>query len=183
MSAATEVSSTCDRTLSHRPAKRYSLWRVMIVSLGGASVAGGLIYEAWRPSRTELMTAEQVALNFCAPVPPESKVLSNDRPTREVGVIVPAEPPPMGAITGGSVEAGKGQIVSFVVSTSRSGAVGVHGLSEIEAIHAGATTRVTFRAIYSGRFPLHFHGTDGSHFELAAVEVRDRDVQVSGGDH
>ena len=28
------------------------------------------------------------------------------------------------------------------------------------------------KAIYSGRFPLHFHGIDLSHFEIAVLEVR-----------
>ena len=35
----------------------------------------------------------------------------------------------------------------------------------------GERATLRFRAIYSGRFPLHFHGVDGSHIGVWALNV------------
>lgn len=65
----------------------------------------------------------------------------------------------------------QGEVVEFAVTTSRPGFVIVHGLTDMLPLDAAGTTLVSFRAIYSGRFALHFHGEDGSHFELTALNV------------
>jgi hypothetical protein len=65
----------------------------------------------------------------------------------------------------------QGEVVQFVVTTDRPGAVIVHGLSDMQTLDVKGTTLVSFKAVYSGRFALHFHGTDGSHFELTALNV------------
>jgi hypothetical protein len=65
----------------------------------------------------------------------------------------------------------QGEVVQFVVTTDRPGAVIVHGLSDMLPLDVKGTTLVAFKAAYSGRFALHFHGDDGSHFELAALNV------------
>jgi hypothetical protein len=65
----------------------------------------------------------------------------------------------------------QGDVVEFVMTSRRPGAVVVHGLTDEHRVAANQQTSLQFRAIYSGRFPLHFHGDDGSHFELMALDV------------
>jgi len=62
-------------------------------------------------------------------------------------------------------------VVRVSVASPRDGAVTVHGLSDLQPISADGHVTFEFRAIYSGRFPVHFHGMDGSHIEIAAFEV------------
>jgi hypothetical protein len=65
----------------------------------------------------------------------------------------------------------QGDVIEFVVTSPRPGVVVLHGLVEPQPIASGGQVTVAFRAIYSGRFALHFHGDDGSHFELVALNV------------
>jgi hypothetical protein len=65
----------------------------------------------------------------------------------------------------------QGEVVQFAVTTDRPGFVIVHGLSDMLPLDVKGTTLVSFKAVYSGRFALHFHGSDGSHFELTALNV------------
>jgi hypothetical protein len=65
----------------------------------------------------------------------------------------------------------QGEVVQFAVTTDRSGFVIVHGLSDLLPLDVKGTTLVSFKAVYSGRFALHFHGSDGSHFELTSLNV------------
>lgn len=87
-------------------------------------------------------------------------------------VQVPNETPTFGTLAAQSFAVKKDDVIEFDVSTARSGAVAVHGLFDPLTVIPGAVTRVKLKAIYSGRFPLHFHGDDGSHFEIAALEIR-----------
>jgi hypothetical protein len=66
---------------------------------------------------------------------------------------------------------GQGEVVQFAVTTDRPGFVIVHGLSDMLPLDVKGTTLVSFKAVYSGRFALHFHGSDGAHFELTALNV------------
>lgn len=65
----------------------------------------------------------------------------------------------------------KGDVIEYSITSSRSGEVAVHGLMDPKIVSVGEVTRVKFRAIYSGRFPLHFHGANGSHFAVAEIHV------------
>jgi len=42
---------------------------------------------------------------------------------------------------------------------------------DVSPLTVDVPTSVTFRALYSGRFPMHFHGKDGSHFEVVVFEI------------
>jgi len=78
-----------------------------------------------------------------------------------------------GVSIGTTAEVRKNAVLEFDVQSPRRGGLAVHGLSDLVRIERGQRVKVRLRAIYSGRFPLHFHGIDGSHFEIAVVEVRD----------
>lgn len=65
----------------------------------------------------------------------------------------------------------QGDVIEFAVTSPRPGAVVVHGFFDPQPIPTSGRVTVAFRAIYSGRFALHFHGNDGSHFELMALNV------------
>ena len=66
----------------------------------------------------------------------------------------------------------KDEVIQVDVGTPRAGGVAVHGILETHRLRVGSTVSVKLRAKYTGRFPLHFHGDDGSHFEIAVFEVR-----------
>ena len=108
---------------------------------------------------------------FCATNAPEARVTPADKVDRHYSVDVPLETPPMGMPSAAVHSIAKGEVVQFEVVSPRPGQVAVHGLLDAETVQIGSVVRVAFRAVYTGRFPLHFHGADGSHFEIAALEV------------
>jgi hypothetical protein len=116
------------------------------------------------------LTPEDVAGQYCVPVPAAAQVGPAEATTRETMVVVPGMTPAYDAVFN-SMGARKGDVVTITVRSQTAGAVGVHGLSSIAAIHPGESIAIRFRAIYSGRFPLHFHGTDGAHFALISINV------------
>ena len=118
----------------------------------------------------ETLTADDVARQFCALPPTEAQVSPEDIVNEEASVQVPSQST-TDMWKARALEVRLGEVVKLNVSSEQAGAAGVHGLSTIQPMHPGAPITVQFRAIYSGRFPLHFHGTDGSHFELIAVNV------------
>ncbi len=89
-------------------------------------------------------------------------------------MLVP-DAPPAANLDSPSIAAREGDIVKLTVSSRTPGAVGVHGLSTIQPIYPGKPVVVEFRAIYTGRFPVHFHGIDGAHFELLSINVSAED--------
>lgn len=93
-------------------------------------------------------------------------------PDRRLAVDVPLQTPGFGESAALAVRARKNEVIEFVVSSARPGSVAVHGLLENRPVVVGGELHVAIRTVYTGRFPLHFHGDDGSHFEIAAVEVR-----------
>lgn len=116
------------------------------------------------------LTPDDIARQFCMPVPTAAQVSSAEAITRESSVLVPEMTPAYDAVSS-SMSVRKGDVVKITVSSRAAGAVGVHGLSPIYAIRPGEPISIKFRAIYSGRFPLHFHGTDGAHFALISIDV------------
>ncbi|MCE4547961.1 MULTISPECIES: hypothetical protein [Burkholderiaceae] len=126
------------------------------------------------PSRiSPQLTASIVAEQFCLPLPSEAKVPNDAAINNAISVEVPAVPPRFENEASRVILVKKGDVVRLDVQSPVEGAVGVHGLSEIAPILSGSATSLTFRAIYAGRFPLHFHGVDGSHFELVALHIID----------
>ena len=131
----------------------------------------GLAVIQQRPPSIAGEQADAAALQFCATNASEARVTPADKIDRHYSVGVPLETPQMGMPSAAVHAIAKGDVVQFEVVSPRPGKVAVHGLLDAETVQVGSVVRVTFRAIYSGRFPLHFHGADGSHFEIAALEV------------
>lgn len=144
--------------------------------LAGALLAGLMTVVAMAGSwqggaRTRAtLSPEDIARQFCLPVPPEARASPADVPDHEAVMVAP-DAPPASISTSSSLSVRTGDIVKLTTKSSVAGAVGVHGLSEIKVVQSGGSVDIKFRAIYSGRFPLHFHGIDGSHFELMVINV------------
>lgn len=115
--------------------------------------------------------SDAIALQFCLTNTPEARVTPADKVDRHYSVDVPLETPLTGMPSAAVHSIAKGEVVQFEVVSPRPGQVAVHGLLDAETVQVGSVVRVAFRAVYTGRFPLHFHGADGSHFEIAALEV------------
>ena len=133
--------------------------------------AGALLWH--RPHAAIGRSADPYAV-FCMPVPRPAVVPPGLAADRVVDVDVPRETPSvavLGTRAYRPVAVRRGEVVEFRVSTPREGAVAVHGLSDLVRLRADSQGVVRFRAIYSGRFPLHFHGPDMSHFEIAVLEI------------
>ncbi|MBH2008565.1 MAG: hypothetical protein I8H71_02575 [Xanthomonadaceae bacterium] len=65
----------------------------------------------------------------------------------------------------------RGDIIEMRVDSPRAGFVAVHGILEEHRVRPAGSIFVKLQTKYTGRFPLHFHGDDGSHFEVAVFEV------------
>jgi len=105
------------------------------------------------------------------PLAIETQVSPGTAPQVLVQATVPSTTPDFGKESSNVYHASKGDVIGVNVSTPRPGSIAVHGLMDTKKATVGAMTSGSFRAIYTGRFPLHFHGADGSHFEIAVVEV------------
>lgn len=68
----------------------------------------------------------------------------------------------------------QGDRVTLKVTSPHPGELFVHGLEEGASITPGSETKVAFTAERSGRYYIHFHGTDHSHTEVAVIEVAPR---------
>lgn len=90
---------------------------------------------------------------------------------RRLTAAIPEANPADPTLTAETYSVKKGAIIEYEVTSTRAGEITVHGLLEPQALVVGSVTKVVFRAFYSGRFPLHFHGTDGSHFAVSEIHV------------
>lgn len=114
-------------------------------------------------------------LAFCAPVPQAAIVPMNAAADHLIQVRVPAVAPVTAILdesSGNTAFIRRGDIVEFRVDSPQNAAIAVHGLSDLVRVMPGKQGIVRFKAIYSGRFSLHYHGLDQSHFEVAVLEVR-----------
>jgi hypothetical protein len=67
----------------------------------------------------------------------------------------------------------RGDIVSIVVSSAQAGQLMIHGyMQEMVPVAAGRTATLRLAALHAGRYPLHLHGDDQSHREVAVLEIR-----------
>lgn len=145
-----------------RPWLGWSL--IGLVALGGAvAVLGPPLLASPQPTADD-------AVAVCATTPAEAVVTPADTPRHRYHALVPADNPGI-VLSATAYPIYKGDVIEFDIQSSRAGKVAVHGFHDLQSVLVGGTTKIAFRAIYSGRFPLHFHGIDGSHFELAALEV------------
>ncbi len=137
-------------------------WSVIGVAAAGALAA------VLAPS--PVASNADAALAFCATTPAEAQVAAAVAADHVYAARVPADNP-ANVLSTTTYAIARGEVIAFDVASTRPGQVAVHGLHDLEAVQVGGTITVRFRAVYTGRFPLHFHGVDGSHFELAALEI------------
>jgi hypothetical protein len=145
---------------AHHP---FRLPAAIIIGLGVAYVVGTVLIDhvphAVAPvASSHLHTSEQASIS------------SKDGPVQLYKIAVP-ESTPESILSAREQTIKQGDVVEFVVTSRRPGTVVVHGLTDERRVVANAQLSMQFRAIYSGRFALHFHGDDGSHFELMALNV------------
>jgi hypothetical protein len=162
-----------DRTLRWR---RWLAW----TAAAGLSVAG--LGAAFAPGATVPPT-DGASAAFCLTGPLAAQVVATDRRDRSYDVRVPAVDPQEGIPASATRPIAKGDVVEFRVASDRPGTLAVHGLTDLKPVVVGGVATVAFRAIYTGRFPLHFHGTDGSHIEIAALDVMPAPAGVDASTH
>ena len=146
--------------------------RVLVTALLGAGLVAGLAVAAvWAPESNSPVDAARYA-QFCTPVPEAALANEADAPAHRIDVLVPRDI--AAADSDGDAHEtpiARGDVVEFRVTAPIEGAASVHGLSDLVLMKAGERATLRFRAIYSGRFPLHFHGVDGSHIGVWALNV------------
>jgi hypothetical protein len=76
----------------------------------------------------------------------------------------------------GILEAVQGDSIALVVTSNRTGTLHVHEYEQhiVMDLEPGRETTASFTADRAGRFGIHLIGADGSHAEVAAVEVQPR---------
>ena len=142
---------------------------LILVLLLAGGVATWLI---GRAGRVDAAPDDMFAI-YCLPVPQAAIVDRGVPATESVRISVPRDTPKVPSLdASAALTVHPGDVVEFRVTSPRTGALAVHGLSELVRIAPETVGVVRFRAIYAGRFPLHFHGLDQSHFEVAVVEVQ-----------
>ena len=120
-----------------------------------------------------------LAAQFCAQAPVEAHATVTEPADRRYAVEVPVANREFGQAADRSFSIVQGDVVRFTVSSPRPGMVAVHGLMDVVPVQVDGVVTVAFRALYSGRFPLHFHGADGSHFEIVALDVMPRGAKTA----
>lgn len=161
----------------HRPSRR-ALLRIGAAGVVGVAIAGiALVWRAPPASSAggHRAEAEDFYADICTAVPAQAAVGANVTADLQRVIGVPASTPEipfLDADASAPIRVRRGEVVELRIESPREGAVGVHGLSEIARIQAGQAILLRFRAIYEGRFPVHFHGRDKSHFEIAVLEIR-----------
>ncbi|WP_454738771.1 hypothetical protein [Cupriavidus necator] len=150
--------------------KRSGAARLACGAVALAALGWAIAHAVVAPNGSGLgLSPEALARSFCVPLPAAAKVDENEIANREIVVPLPSQIASTQVL---AINAMQGEIVRLTIPGGQPGAVGMHGLTEIVPIHAGETITIAFRTIYAGRFPLHFHGIDGSHLELVSLEVR-----------
>lgn len=136
----------------------------------GAVLVAGLGIAAVRSPEPE--TAAGPYAQFCTPFPPEAAVAAATPADHRIRVSVPlsVRAPDLEGRSH-ATQLIRGEVVEFEITAPIAGAAQVHGLSDLLVMRAGEPVTLRFRAIHSGRFPLHFHGADGSHYGVWALNI------------
>lgn len=149
--------------------RRLLVWGIAATLVGGA---GARALSARGTPVAEADGGDDGAPDICTAEGIRRIDLALTAPDQRLAIDVPLQTPGFGESPALAVRARKNEVIEFVVSSARPGSVAVHGLLENRPVVVGGELRVAIRTVYTGRFPLHFHGDDGSHFEIAAIEVR-----------
>lgn len=140
---------------------------IVLASLVVAAV-GALAFAAARRQQAFDPLADVASL--CTSEQPFSLELLGE-PSHRFEVKVPLLTPLPGQGDAPSFAVRRGDILQVRVDAPRGGYVAVHGILDEHRVKVNDAIHVKLQARYSGRFPLHFHGDDGSHFEVAVFEV------------
>ncbi|HEX4510889.1 MAG TPA: hypothetical protein VH328_12435 [Burkholderiaceae bacterium] len=146
------------------------LHRIVLVWIGGVGIVAAGLAVAYVGAARDGATVPD-ANAFCVVAPPAAVVSATTGRDAHFDVQVPDVDPPEGRPFATSRPVREGDVVEFTVTSRRAGQLAVHGLTDMEPIAAGGSRTFAFRAIYSGRFPLHFHGPQGQHVEIAALDI------------
>lgn len=68
----------------------------------------------------------------------------------------------------------QGDAVTLRITTDRAGSVHVHAYQKEVVLRPDGEVTLTLTTPHAGRYPVHLHGEDGSHLEVAALEVHPR---------
>ena len=110
---------------------------------------------------------------YCTSILPAAQVAGDVPASHVIKVTVPSER--TSSVLEDSlrtIHIRKGDVVEFQVYSPSEGAVSVHGMTSLAVLKPGILATLRFRAYIPGRFPLHFHGSDHSHFEIYALYVQ-----------
>jgi hypothetical protein len=138
--------------------------------LGALGLAGASAFMPWAP-RVAFDPSDDVDA-ICSVETPYSAEASLGEAKHRFAVQVPRDNPLPGRGDAPVYPLAKGDVVQLDISSPRPGAVAIHGILETHRVRVGGVASVKVRLKYAGRFPLHFHGDDGSHIEVAVFEVR-----------
>jgi hypothetical protein len=147
---------------------------IAAATLASTALAAGIAWIALEHPVQPLSASPKeawLAAQFCLPPPEAAHATPQDAANLAMSVGVSSTDPRVGDMAPTRATVHQHDVVRVSVASPRDGAVTVHGLSDLHPISADGHVTFEFRAIYSGRFPVHFHGMDGSHIEIAAFEV------------
>ena len=157
------------------PPRRTVPTAARVAAVVGAALVAGLAIAAALTPPPQQTVDEAFYDQFCTPVPPAAVVAAAVPADHRIDVRVP---PVAGAPDlerdSHATPIGRGNVVEIRITAPIAGAASVHGLSDLVVMRAGESATLRFRAIYSGRFPLHFHGADGSHYGVWALDITAR---------
>lgn len=143
-----------------RPFRLYlALAATIVIGIGAVYLASTSMGRRERPQASSNPSA-----------PGNTQVLPHDKPDHVYQVVV-TRPSPTDMLDSREETVEQGQVVAVVVTSPFAGTLIVHGLTDPQHIGKNGHVTLRFRAIYSGRFDLHFHGSDGSHIPLMAFDV------------
>lgn len=155
---------------ARHPVPGGTLGAAMLAAVLAAGLVAGLAIAAVRTP--DPAAAAGLYAQFCTPFPPAAAVDAAVAADHRIAVSVPLSV--MAPDLDGNSHAtriARGDVVEFRITAPIAGAAQVHGLSDLLVMQAREPAILRFRAIHGGRFPLHFHGADGSHYGVWALNI------------
>jgi hypothetical protein len=141
------------------------------LALLGALALGGAAAFTLQPPRVAFDPSNDLDA-ICSVENPFSAEPLQGEAKHRFAVAVPRDNPLPGRDEAPVYALAKGDVIQLNVSSPRAGGVAIHGILQTHSVRVGDVVSIKVRAKYGGRFPLHFHGDDGSHFEIAVFEIR-----------
>jgi hypothetical protein len=65
----------------------------------------------------------------------------------------------------------KNEAVDFRISVPHDGMLAIHGYTNDVPVAANRELSLPLTLTHTGRFPMHVHGSDGQHLEIAVLEI------------